>query len=297
MLATVPSQVTVYDLHRATHQRTQRVQHEANEIILDRCYARIKRMNKMRQTSCMFVVPRMLFGRPLFDADVCSAFIMRNLTGNGFYVTCPPHNATMLYISWDLRRPPRTTTPTPAAAKPAPVSPVASAPATAPAPAAPRACFGRFPGNYSNPSPPPPPRVAPAPAPPPVPPRGMRVVRQPPVPPDQPRPQEDEEEEEEKEENGANEFSFPRPFASSPPSKAIVAPSLPFPSVNQAPSSSIPEAGAMTMRSRGGGGGRTTGTAPKVGGTAVAPCPVRSPSLFERSIRQFKPSGKFSLAL
>lgn len=104
MLATIPNQVTVYDLHRNTAQRNYR-QRESFERILEQCYSRIKRMNRLRQTSCTYVIPQMLFGKPVFDMNTCAAFVMRNLMGNGFYVKCPPHSPNILYISWDLKGP------------------------------------------------------------------------------------------------------------------------------------------------------------------------------------------------
>ena len=104
MLATVPTQVTVYDLHRSATQRTQK-QRESFEEVLSRCYASIKRMARMHQTRCTFIVPHILFGKPVFDVNACIAFMIRNLTGNGFFVKCPPHNPRVLHISWDLKGP------------------------------------------------------------------------------------------------------------------------------------------------------------------------------------------------
>ena len=103
MLATVPNQITVYDLHRSSAQRQQK-QRESFEHILQNCYSRIRRLNRMRQTRCTFIVPVLLFGRPLYDANACIAFMSRNLMGNGFSVECPAESPRVLHISWDLMR-------------------------------------------------------------------------------------------------------------------------------------------------------------------------------------------------
>lgn len=62
-------------------------------------------MNRLHQKSCVFVVPQMIFGKPVYDMNACIAFVSRNLTGNGFFVRCKPPNPNVLSISWDLKGP------------------------------------------------------------------------------------------------------------------------------------------------------------------------------------------------
>lgn len=67
--------------------------------ILEKCYTRIRRVAAMSRTRCAFEVPRFIVGMPLIDMTLCTTFLVRNLTGNGFTVHFIPPR--MLNISWD----------------------------------------------------------------------------------------------------------------------------------------------------------------------------------------------------
>lgn len=68
--------------------------------VLERCYTRIRRVASMDRQTCVFDVPRLVIGLPLFDCVACTNFLVRNLVGNGYDVVS--QSPTSLHISWDL---------------------------------------------------------------------------------------------------------------------------------------------------------------------------------------------------
>jgi hypothetical protein len=91
------NQINVYDLHRLALVRRQK-ERDCFTSVLERCYTRIRRINAMYKSQCDFDVPMLVMGRPLFDMETCVKFMIRNLTGNGYYVELQPPRK--LYISW-----------------------------------------------------------------------------------------------------------------------------------------------------------------------------------------------------
>jgi len=93
------NQLNVYDLHRGMLSRRQK-ERECYMNVLERCYARIRRSSQAQNFSCVFEIPCVIMGMPLFDLDTCAKFVIRNLIGNGFRVDVRP--PTSLSISWEL---------------------------------------------------------------------------------------------------------------------------------------------------------------------------------------------------
>lgn len=93
------NQINVFDLHRLALARRQK-ERECFMSVLERCYSRIRRINKMYRSQCEFDVPIMVAGRPLFDLETCIKFMIRNLSGNGFVVHFYPPRT--LHISWGI---------------------------------------------------------------------------------------------------------------------------------------------------------------------------------------------------
>jgi len=93
------NQLNVYDLHRGMLSRRQK-ERECYMTVLERCYARIRRSSQAQNFSCVFEIPCVIMGMPLFDLDTCAKFVIRNLVGNGFSVEVRP--PTALSISWEL---------------------------------------------------------------------------------------------------------------------------------------------------------------------------------------------------
>lgn len=67
--------------------------------LLNMCYNKIININKSStDLSCSFIVPRMVFGLPLFDINECIKYIMTKLLEKGFEVHLAIPNK--LLISW-----------------------------------------------------------------------------------------------------------------------------------------------------------------------------------------------------
>ena len=95
----VENQVHVTELHQAIRERKQR-QVEVYAVVLDRCYRRIRRCAAVNRFDCIFDVPEIIVGKPLFNINACIRYVMNNLVGNGFEVAY--YFPRFLHISWDL---------------------------------------------------------------------------------------------------------------------------------------------------------------------------------------------------
>lgn len=69
-------------------------------VVLTRIHQRIKAASRQRidNQSCWFVVPEVLIGVPKYDVRPCIAYLMKELTENGFVVKYTHPN--LLFISW-----------------------------------------------------------------------------------------------------------------------------------------------------------------------------------------------------
>jgi Family of unknown function (DUF5759) len=69
-------------------------------IVLTRIHQRIKTASKQRINNkcCWFVVPEILIGVPKYDVRPCIAYLIKELTENGFDVKYTHPN--LLFISW-----------------------------------------------------------------------------------------------------------------------------------------------------------------------------------------------------
>jgi hypothetical protein len=98
----VANQVTVLDLRSLMHERFNR-HRDAVGVILERCYARIRRCAGVHLTECTFDVPRFVPGLPLFDQGTCADAVVAHLARNGFSVTRSGVDGDpTLAISWSL---------------------------------------------------------------------------------------------------------------------------------------------------------------------------------------------------
>lgn len=95
------NQITVYDLYNTMRDKQQR-HHECYQIALNRCYARIRKCASVNRYECMYEVPGVIVGMPLFDTVRCVKHVVRNLHMNGFRVVHAP--PATLHISWDVGR-------------------------------------------------------------------------------------------------------------------------------------------------------------------------------------------------
>jgi len=71
------------------------------EKVLDNCYSKILQANsKTNDCNCLYSVPIVMFGVPIYNLNDCITFIMEKLNKKGFkvYFTYP----NLLFISWKL---------------------------------------------------------------------------------------------------------------------------------------------------------------------------------------------------
>ena len=68
--------------------------------VLKKCHHRIKLTAKMYPQNCFcyYIIPKIIYGIPLYKLDECLQFLSKNLIENGFkvYYTHP----NLLYITW-----------------------------------------------------------------------------------------------------------------------------------------------------------------------------------------------------
>ena len=95
------NQITVFELHNAMKQKEAR-QVEMFASVLDRCYARIRRCASVNRTDCMYDVPELIIGKPLYDVNKCVKYVKKHLEISGFIVEYV--FPRFLLISWDLNR-------------------------------------------------------------------------------------------------------------------------------------------------------------------------------------------------
>ena len=68
------------------------------EGVLTACHGLIKRYNKEQVKQMTYVVPKYIFGKPMYDIAVLTNFLIYHLTDNGLLVRESKPNE--LYISW-----------------------------------------------------------------------------------------------------------------------------------------------------------------------------------------------------
>jgi hypothetical protein len=94
--------ISVFELQQTMKQRESK-HVEIFATVLDRCYARIRRCASVNRVECVYDVPEIIIGKPLYDVDVCVKFVAKHLAANGFSVTLMPKRH--LHVSWDVAKP------------------------------------------------------------------------------------------------------------------------------------------------------------------------------------------------
>lgn len=90
--------LNIKNLQNEVAEREQR-KIQTFEKVLDNCYTKILQANsKSNDCSCLYTVPLVMFGVPIYNLNDCVKFIMDKLTKKGFkvYFTYP----NLLLISW-----------------------------------------------------------------------------------------------------------------------------------------------------------------------------------------------------
>lgn len=91
--------ITAIELQRASSRRMLRSV-EGHNVILTRCYSKIKRVAGIDGTSCIFEVPEFVIGVPPYEMCKAVSHVISSLERNGYEVTYMFPRS--LLISWDL---------------------------------------------------------------------------------------------------------------------------------------------------------------------------------------------------
>lgn len=85
-------------LHKEIEKREER-KYRVYQKILNKVHIRIITVNKKSNDCyCFFVIPKVIFGVPMYSVENCVVFIMKDLTSRGFQVEYTHPN--LLYINW-----------------------------------------------------------------------------------------------------------------------------------------------------------------------------------------------------
>ena len=97
--------ININDLNKRIKQKETDKQ-QVFEKILKLCHNRIKKTASINNSySCFYVIPRYVYGIPLYNYKNCLIYIIKSLTKNGFDVMYTHPN--LLYISWLNKKNPK----------------------------------------------------------------------------------------------------------------------------------------------------------------------------------------------
>ena len=91
--------IKITDLYK-TQEENIKVKESIYKEVLTKCHHKIKLTAKTYPTNCYcyYVIPKIIYGIPLYNFENCLKYISNNLSENGFkvYYTHP----NLLYITW-----------------------------------------------------------------------------------------------------------------------------------------------------------------------------------------------------
>ena len=93
------SLIDISELHKKTrNQRDKKI--KIYEEVLKKCHHRIKLVSKLTPMNqwCFYLIPKVLFGMPLYNLAECVEYLVRMLSDNGFKVAYTHPN--LLLITW-----------------------------------------------------------------------------------------------------------------------------------------------------------------------------------------------------
>lgn len=79
-------------------EKKQKGRFETYQDILFKCHRKIKLAASNLQTDLYFKVPDYIFGKPLYDVNACTYYIISKLVQNGFFATYVGNH--VIFISW-----------------------------------------------------------------------------------------------------------------------------------------------------------------------------------------------------
>ena len=93
------NQVNVVELRKSitTRKETRR---NGYVNVIERCYTRIKRCGSVGRLNCIFDIPNVIIGLPIYDIVECKDVLVDNLRNNGFYVQEDPLEVRRIFIGW-----------------------------------------------------------------------------------------------------------------------------------------------------------------------------------------------------
>jgi hypothetical protein len=93
------SLIDIGDLHKKARELKERKIKIYDEV-LQKCHHRIKLVSKLTPLNqwCFYIIPKVVFGIPLYNLSECIEYLVRLLTENGFKVAYTHPN--LLLITW-----------------------------------------------------------------------------------------------------------------------------------------------------------------------------------------------------
>ena len=93
------NKITMAEIHQQMKQKVQS-KIEVYNLILDRCYKKIRDSIKKNYTYCIFQVPEFIYSRPVYDVVHCTQYIHRKLLESAYKINFV--NATTMIIQWTV---------------------------------------------------------------------------------------------------------------------------------------------------------------------------------------------------
>lgn len=89
-----------FDIRTLYTSQTQRTDHrqETYNTIVRRVYHRVRTVSKRNEIHCIFQLPQLVIGMPLYDPFECCGYLIRTLKRDGFLVKY--YHPNILYINW-----------------------------------------------------------------------------------------------------------------------------------------------------------------------------------------------------
>ena len=94
--------MSMLNINELFNDQTKKEKHkeEIYDNVLKQCHKRILRSNKLNpyNTCCFYIIPKFIYGIPLYNLDKCINYLVVNLSKNGFKINYTHPN--LLIISW-----------------------------------------------------------------------------------------------------------------------------------------------------------------------------------------------------
>ena len=97
------SMININDLF-VEQQQKEKHKEEIYDKVLKNCHNRIRRVVKIDPYNnfCFYIIPKFIYGIPLYNIDKCISYLVNNLTKNGFKINYTHPN--LLLISWEKQK-------------------------------------------------------------------------------------------------------------------------------------------------------------------------------------------------